>query len=1781
MGIKTMNDRRLKSLDECLAESEDFENQFKRFFGGEGGGSVERAQLVADLTFWLQGIAWQGRFLPLGSADRRAFRSVLERWGSRLRRQGLYLEGIDSLVDFDPRAGIVLTGDCPYPGLDPYTDRLRHSFFGRETLVADCVARLEQQGNRILLITGASGSGKSSLALAGILPQLVDRHDGSWVFAPRLTPGTCPLAELAQAIAQAIGHPDQATEIERSLRAAPDDALGQLAELCQDKPLMLIVDQFEELLTLCRDSGEQSGFSQVICALSDPNSSAGDFCCRILLTLRTDHLTRFESDRALKPLHIRLIGEANAQGLSAMGLGDIKRAIKEPAQGAGLRFVPVTLIDQLASQTAGLSNGLPLLQFALRRLWDTRPRNESREPLDLITEEMVNALPDVQGALGKVAKGVFDTLSASQQRICERLLQELMVLDETFEEPLRRRRNEAELRGVLQARFPATGDVDDVNKVISDFVAAGLLRRFGDESGSQLEVAHEALLRHWGHIYGLVTEAEVKERLHLIKQIGREAREWVSRGKADDYLSLRGERLHRAIACAEDGWLADAEFTAYIEACRKQEEVERLTEQRAKEERERADAAEKARDVAQLQAEREHFRRNMWAVAVVAVLILAVGLGWGWYSLYRASEEALVQKLTQAVEGEFDRDFAQRSLLLAIEAANHGKTGTGALLPGVERALRSAIRAPPVRALIKSYGGTLIYGAAYAPDGLTLALGDSLGGVSLWDVATGRERKALFAHVDAVRAITYSPDGRKMASGSDDGKIVVWDIDSDKPVQVLNAHVDRVNGLAFSRPDGKLLASASSDGSVRLWDVSTGKQVRTLYGHAGGVQALAFGRDERQLATAGADNRVVVWNAQESRVLYSLRTERLFDLDFSVDGSLLAVADGDQVQIWDTATRGRRSTLTGHTNSVIRVRFSRDQRQVATASYDGTVRVWRLPRDDRDKQGQAVQTTRFPPETVRFNSLALSPTGDTVAATVAITGTPSRSTEGAATIWNVAGGGELLTLEGWETAVEAVAFSPDDRSLIAAGGNDGRVQTWDLTGTRRDVPFKDTRTSTRALAYCSKGLLAIGDGNDTVVLLPGEGTPLRLSGHRDVVYDLAFSPDGSRIVSASKDGSAIAWELPSGKQQKVLDKDAAPMMAVAYSADGKTIATTSEGKSIKLWRDGTWELLREIKVRKFDMFLDLAFTADSRKLVSSGMDKKVRIWDLDTGAEVCVLKGHTEVVSAVAISGNHLATAADDGIRLWDLRSYDQVEAFAVRSHGIRSLAFSPNGRYLAAGARDGVVRVYVMQAEELVKVATTRVRRGWTREECRQFLPGIPCPRSRYSLLDEAHERFEECDFKGGERLLRQAKGGEPGQDELIHAEVDALLGTAFLRAASIVLKNPEDSAEVAKGEKPEKAAYRLLVDAKDKSTNLVFDPSSRRNDLCAYRDVTRARELALEGMLVESIAAFQHAHDEGWDMPGEPEDVAWRLVAIKVLTYAWEDLQTGSTSSLPLIYAEALELILERFPDLGPGHRVLAELYARDGDFYRAKDHYLKAASKELGAEPLVLLAKFMLKLDPQQAADFARQALAHDRGSDEAWFTLGLAEYALGNKQGAVEAFDQVTLSADFFVDALNYAGAICFDYLGKDQAASQRLTRAVQVAPNNLSVLSNYAEFLLASGRHEQAKLAAGRAREHAEAKRPDNAGIRAAMSFVLFCAELLSGEHKRALAELNALERDVKAATEALESLWSFDAIERSLERMLKVYSWEKQKAVLKVLQFVKTNGREGTLDDMRQLLSSQ
>jgi len=557
-----MSSKTLKSIDDLVEESDQYAKQYSEL-DSRSPNDPGCAKFVDGLRSWLLTCLEHGKFFGSGSPERRSLRALVDEWDSRLQRDGHRLAGLDRLAAFDPDAGVVLESDCPYPGLDAYRADRAASFFGRGALADAYVERLLR--SRIFLILGASGSGKSSLAMAGVRPKLKASYP-EWVYPDDFTPGNAPLTELARVVATHSNRPAEAQSLAGALRTDTSSAPRLFAHLCGGRPMLLVVDQFEELFTLCRDDGERAAFANVLLALSEPSKEVAGWACYTLITLRTDHLARFENNDAQKPLYVRLVDERNAELLTSLTFEDIKRAVAEPAKNCGLRFSPPSIIDSLASQTAGLVNGLPLLQFALRRLWDTRPREAGTErPLDLVTQSMVDALPDVQRSLGKVAEEIYVGLTQRQKEICKRALLELVLLDENFEAPLRRRRDRQELQQVLANQFDNSRD--DIAVVEHEFIEAGLLRTFGEGAVEQIEVSHEALLRHWERINNIVSGEDAKRRLHTIKQIGREATEWAEHGRRDDFRKQQGEPLKAARSLIEQGWVADTESKEYIAAC--------------------------------------------------------------------------------------------------------------------------------------------------------------------------------------------------------------------------------------------------------------------------------------------------------------------------------------------------------------------------------------------------------------------------------------------------------------------------------------------------------------------------------------------------------------------------------------------------------------------------------------------------------------------------------------------------------------------------------------------------------------------------------------------------------------------------------------------------------------------------------------------------------------------------------------------------------------------------------------------------------------------------------------------------------------------------------------------------------------------------------------------------------------------------------------------------------------------------------------------------------------
>ncbi len=478
--------------------------------------------------------------------------------------------------------------------------------------------------------------------------------------------------------------------------------------------------------------------------------------------------------------------------------------------------------------------------------------------------------------------------------------------------------------------------------------------------------------------------------------------------------------------------------------------------------------------------------------------------------------------------------------------------------------------------------GNPVRGVAFSPDGKRLASAGTDNAVRVWDAANGQQLHCLRGHADIVWAVAFSPDGTRLASASDDRTVRVWDAATGEPQLVLEGHTRGVKGLAFS-PDGERLVSAGEDELIKVWDVTTGVELLTLKGHTLAVNSVAFTPDGRRLASGGNDAWVRVWDAGAGREPRTLRRENYLStvVAFSPDGKLLAspggVYDrprqkwaGGEVTVWDANTGRKAFTLRGHEGYVQALAFHPGGRYLATGGADRAVKVWDLAarRDVLTLTGHADEVL----------GVAFSPDGTRLA---------SGSADRQVKVWDVASGAALLTLPGHAGKVTAVAFSPDGRRLASTSGDP------DQPGSEPEVKVWDAATG---------------------------ATVFTATGHRFAVVGAAFAPDGRALATGARDGTVKLWDADTGREIATLRGGGRPVLAVAFAGDGRRLASAN-GLFDARW--GEWVagdiMLWDVATRRQVLTLrghtgaiwSVAFSPDGRRLASASSDRTVKVWDVE------------------------------------------------------------------------------------------------------------------------------------------------------------------------------------------------------------------------------------------------------------------------------------------------------------------------------------------------------------------------------------------------------------------------------------------------------------------------------------------------------------------------------------------------------------------------------------------
>jgi WD40 repeat protein len=545
----------------------------------------------------------------------------------------------------------------------------------------------------------------------------------------------------------------------------------------------------------------------------------------------------------------------------------------------------------------------------------------------------------------------------------------------------------------------------------------------------------------------------------------------------------------------------------------------------------------------------------------------------------------------------------------------------------------------------------------------------------------------LHGHAGPVSAVAIDRSGRLVASAGDDHAIRLWSVATNRPVgPPLRGNESGVDDVAFS-PDGRTLASAGADGTLRLWSVAAHRQLgRPLWRSVKRLSSVAFSGDGRLLAAAGAAGELRLWDVRRRRqVGRPMRVPRAVrDVAVGGGGGLVAAASDDgAIRLWSVATQrlvGR--PLAAHAGIAEAVAFSRDGTRLVSGWQDGAVRLW-----DVAAQRQIGSSLRGHRDVV--SDVAFSPDGRTVL---------SSSWDRTLREWSAATGAQVgQPFEELTSAALGLALSRDGQ-LVASANRDGTVRLWRLHGPHgAGTPLRESgrRTPIADVAFAPDGRLLAAAGRDAAVRLwdvrRGRriGRPLRAGARLEAV---AFSPDGATLAAAGDDGAIHLWRLPRGTPAGVLRDDGGAVTAVAFGPGGRLLASAGSDGAVRLWHVAQRRPLAPLRGRSGDV-QDVAFAPDGRLLATAGEDGAIRLWSVARGAQVGVLRGHTGRVMAVAFSadGRLLASAGvDDSVRLWDVaRGREVGSPMTDHKTNVLDVAISPRGDAMASVADDGSLRLW------------------------------------------------------------------------------------------------------------------------------------------------------------------------------------------------------------------------------------------------------------------------------------------------------------------------------------------------------------------------------------------------------------------------------------------------------------------------------------------------------------
>ncbi|MCA2618423.1 hypothetical protein, partial [Microcystis sp. M099S2] len=944
----------------------------------------------------------------------------------------------------------LITGS-PYLGLRKFEVDDKDRFFGRDNWIIELTDYLKPKN--VLLLLGASGSGKSSLVQAGLIPKLKDDFGANRLVNLTFVPDVNPFESFYGCLLANRYKQSQA----KLAQAVKEDTLIKVVEgLKNNSDLWFIfIDQFEELFTRTPKT-ERDIFIKSLIKLIEKNNSL----VKIVMTMRADFLDKLSPYPSLGKIH-----DQYSKMLTDMDENELRLAIAEPAARNGVIFEQ-GLINQIIADFYEQAGSLPLLQYTLDLLWQK----------DHIQERVLNIktyqeIGGVTGALEKQADKIYGKFNEQQRKAAEEIFLELISLE--GEKAVSRRADKSSFEQEEMQR-----------EVLYQLIDNRLLVSKGEDGKATVEVAHEALLRSWKVLQDLIREKE--EIIVLRSRLYADAKQWDDLQKQDAVKASSelwgGSKLAKIVEFQKNNSLPNLNTVA----------IEFIKASISQAERQKNEKIRTARRIA--------------AGSLVAVVV-STGLGLMAWKQTRQAEFNQAESL-----GRYSLSLLNehKNLEAFVEAIKAGKIlqKQQTYNKEVTNALQELLNRKSERNRLEGHDNSVL-SVNFSPDGKTLVSGSDDKTIKLWNVETGKEIRTLYGHDNSVTSVNFSPDGKTLVSGSDDNTIKLWNVETGQEIRTLYGHDSYVSSVNFS-PDGKTLVSGSYDKTIKLWDVETGQEIRTLYGHDNFVYSVNFSPDGKTLVSGSNDKTIKLWNVetgqeirtfkghdsyvysvnfspdgktlvsgsndktiklwnvetgQEIRTLYG-HDSYVWSVNFSPDGKTLVSGSNDKtIKLWNVETGQEIRTLKGHDSSVYSVNFSPDGKTLVSGSYDKTIKLWDV------ETGQEIRTLYGHDSYVW--SVNFSPDGKTL-----VSGSDDKTIK----LWNVETGQEIRTLKGHDSSVYSVNFSPDGKTLVS-GSDDKTIKLWNVETGKEIRTFKGHDNSVLSVNFSPDGKTLVSGSDDKTIKL--------------------------------------------------------------------------------------------------------------------------------------------------------------------------------------------------------------------------------------------------------------------------------------------------------------------------------------------------------------------------------------------------------------------------------------------------------------------------------------------------------------------------------------------------------------------------------------------------------------------------------------------------------------------------------------------------------------------------